>query len=93
MKFNEKYECVCEECRVANEMEVSAWELQMFIDYNRMNYEGDLVSFEKNMQFASVVHWDVGGEGAEIYFVYRDVGGDMIAWYDWNDEVGFKEGF
>ena len=90
MKVSGKYSCVCEACLKAQKRTVSECDLHLFVGMYRSNYECDLEEFEYGINFAKVLHWDVGFTQDARYFVYRDGEGNMVAWYDKINQAGFK---
>ena len=74
--------CECELCRVARSQKFSEYEFHLFVGMHRANHKVTLKSFEENLQFASVTHWDVGYCDKARYYIYRDDRFNAIAWYD-----------
>lgn len=54
------------------------------------NMQCELDVFEDSLEFASVVHWDVGFTGNARYYIYRDIESNFFAWYDRANKTGFK---
>ena len=57
------------------------------------NMQCELNEFEDGLEFASVVHWDVGFTGDARYYIYRNSESNFFAWYDRASKTGFKPAY
>ncbi len=87
MKVNS---CGCAVCESAKSRKISEYDLHVFVGLHEANKKGELRSFENNMNFASVTHWDIGFCGRARYYIYRDDRFNAIAWYDIETSQGFN---
>ncbi len=90
MKRNKKYVCKFEACCEAQQMPVTESDLKIFIDTNKANAQYDALTFEKFLQYTSVIYWGIRFFGDARFYVYRNKKGEFIAWYDTVKEVGYK---
>ena len=91
MKMSKKYKCFCESCFNAQKTKIKESDLHLFVGFNDSNSNEDLDSFESNINYTSVTHWDVGFSERARYYVYHDEAHNLIGWYDTCNSVGYKQ--
>lgn len=82
--------CNCKFCTEAKKMKVTESDMHEFVGLRKSNKKCDLVQFEADLEFHNVIHWDVGYSDNVRYYIYRDVAGKLLAWYDTIKNCGFK---
>ena len=84
--------CECSACGARFRISLTEADLHCFLGNHPYNQSCELDDFE-DFEFASVIHWDVGHCNDARYYVYRDGGGETIAWYDNVNSYGYKSPF
>lgn len=86
----ENYACECDECNKKLGSALSDGMLHLFIGLNDSNYLCNRNDFEINLNYESVMTWNVGREKYYRYYFYLDLNENLIAWYDNAEHCGFK---
>lgn len=85
-----KYKCYCDACNSKLSFGKSEQQLHTYIGSNAFNLKCELEDFEKDFEFGSVIHWNVGYTTSPRYFVYLNSMGECIAWHDNVNQIGYK---
>ena len=91
MKKNRNEKCQCVDCLRYEQMELSEIALHAFLGKSEPNCACERDDFEDELQYTNVLYWDVGQCGEERYCIYRDDEGNLLAWYDRANEIGYKQ--
>ncbi len=90
MKKEAVKKCECEACAGFKKLITQENSLHAFVGNYPANMQCELDEFEDGLEFASVVHWDVGFTGNARYYIYRNSESNFFAWYDRANNTGFK---
>jgi hypothetical protein len=86
-----KQQCQCSVCNAAiSSKELNENDLHIFVGKNSENFNSDRENFECDLNFESVIYWDVGMSNFDRYYIYLSEHGECIAWYDNINNCGFK---
>jgi hypothetical protein len=86
-----KQQCQCSVCNSAiSSQKLTENDLHIFVGKNSENFNCDQEDFEFDLNFESVIYWDVGMSNSDRYYIYLSEHGDCIAWYDNINNCGFK---
>jgi hypothetical protein len=86
-----KKQCQCSVCGSAmSSQEITENDLHIYVGTNSENFKCDQEEFEYDLNFESVIYWDVGMSDFDRYYIYLSEYGDCIAWYDNINKCGFK---
>ena len=77
-----KWKCQCEICEKVMKKKLTETELHIYVGTNKSNSKAELRKFEKELLYSAVTHWDVGYTDNARYYIYLDIDGNAIAWYD-----------
>ena len=90
MKTKNDKNCACKKCLELSKLVKKEPVLFAFVGNCPANMQCELNEFEDSLEFASVVHWDVGFTGNARYYIYRNSESNFFAWYDRASKTGFK---
>lgn len=82
--------CKCTVCNAELNVNTTESELHLFLGVYQSNQGCDLEEFEQGLDYESVLHWDIGYCDKARYYVYQDIEGNAIAWYDNANSRGYK---
>lgn len=85
-----KFKCQCEICKNGLKKKLTESDLHEYVGVNKSNFKCELRKFEKGLMYSAVTHWDVGYTEYARYYIYLDIHGNAVAWYDSVNNLGFK---
>jgi len=82
--------CQCTVCNAELNVTATESDLHLFLGIHESNQCCELDEFEQGLEYESVLHWDIGYCDEARYYIYHDVEGNAVAWYDNANSRGYK---